>query len=456
MTKLTVSTFITIFLAAIFVVGIAATTYYYYGVPHPTHLRFLHTHSGEMVNEMISDFEEWYQQSYGQPIEVTAIHTDPQTAFEKATTELKEAEAEVWWGGPLSLFEEAHGKLLPYNSTHKGEINLTYPCPLMDLSDNTPQWYAASLYGLGVMYNEHRLDELDLSIPQTWTDLISYRHQRNITMVDPTESEFTSPFIMLTLESRNWTSGWEYLVTLSALIDQYDANEYDSALKVSSDYLPLAVVPDFYVYERMAMNISQINFKYLNETILQPDPIAIISRGPHINEAKAFIDYILTPQAQNIIGKYLLPIRQEATTYPSTHSPFNPDFPHIYKYNETFQEITEDYYKTWTTQRHDQIKLAYKEIREANKTKDVNSNATHYFNLAWGNFTHAGYYINRTQIENLYNATNGWTENVTDYIGRWVDSTWVEGEWEISSSWAYTNALTNAQKSKQAAKNEHS
>lgn len=456
MLKLSTSVCITILLTALLVIGIAATTYYYYWMPHPTNLRVLYTHSDEMIDEIVGDFEEWYQQEYGQPIQVTTIHTDPQTAFEKATTIFRKAEAEIWWGGPLSLFKEARGRLLPYNSTRKSNINLTYSYPLMDLSDNTPRWYAASLHGLGVMYNEHRLDELNLPIPQTWADLTFYKCQGNITMVDPTESEFTSPLIMLMLQSKNWTSGWEYLVTLSTLIEEYDTDEHDSALKVSNDYLPLAVVPDFYAYKRMAMNISQINFTYLNATILQPDPVAIINRGTYIDEAKAFIDYILTPYAQNIIGEYLLPVHPDATP-PSELSPFDPNFPHIYKYNETFQAIIGDYYKAWITQRHDQIKLAYREIREANKTKDMgNSNATSYFNLAWSNFTHAGYYRNRTQIENLYNATNGWTENVTSYTGRWADSKWAEGEWGILSSEAYKNALINAQKSKEAAKNKHS
>ncbi len=446
MLKVSKSTCITIFIAAVFVVGIAATTYYYYGIPHPAYLRILHTHQDEMVNEIVSDFEEWYQKSFRQPIQVTAIHTDPQTAFEKATTELKEAEAEIWWGGPLSLFKEAYGSLLPYNSTHKDDINLTYPCPLMDLNDNTPHWYVASLYGLGMMYNEHRLDELNLSIPQTWADLTFHRYQENITMVDPTKSEFTPPFIMLMLQSKNWTGGWEYLVTLSALIEEYDTDGHDSALKVSNDYLPLAVVPDFYAYERIAVGIPEIDFTYLDATILQPDPIAIISKGTHIAEAKIFIDYILTPQAQNIIGKYLLPTHQDATTFPSEYSPFDPNFPHIYRYNETLQEIIGDYHKAWITERHDQIKLAYREIREANKTKDANSNATHYFNLAWSNFTYAGYYRNHSQIENLYNATNGWTENVASH----------KSEWEIVSGEAFRDALINAQESRQAAKEENS
>ncbi len=447
MLKLSTSVCITIFLTAIFVVGIAATTYYYYGMPHPTSLRILYTHSDEMVDEIVRDFEKWYHQECGEPIEVTATLTNPETAFDKVTTKHKKAEAEIWWGGSLSLFKKARGRLLAYNSTYKNDINLTcHSCPLMDLSGNTPRWYAASLYGVGVMYNEHRLETLGLRIPQTWADLTFHKHQGNITMTDPAESEFTSPFVMLILESKNWTGGWEYLVTLSALIEQYEANEHDSALKVSNDYLPLALVPDFYAYDRMAVGVPQINFTYLDATILQPDPIAIISKGTYIGEAKAFIDYILTTRAQDITGKYLLPMRQDVTTFPSEFSPFDPNFSHVYRYNETLQGIIGDYYKAWITQRHDKIKIAYGELREANKTKDVNSNATYYFNMAWGNFTYAGYYRDCTYIENLFIETKGWTENVGSYMD----------EWEIASNDGYNNALMNAQESRQAAKSKHS
>jgi ABC-type Fe3+ transport system substrate-binding protein len=433
--KLSTSACVTIFLAAVFVIGTAATTYYYYGMPHPTYLRILYTHSDEMVEEIVSDFEKWYQEQpkYGRPIEVTTIHTDPQTAFEKATTIFRKAEAEIWWGGSLSLFKKAYGRLLPYNSSRKSDINLTSPCPLMDLSGNTPRWYAASLYGLGVMYNKHRLNELGLQIPQTWENLTMDGYQRNITMVDPTASESMSPFITLTLQSKNWTGGWEYLVTLSALIEQYDTEEHDSALKVSSDYLPLAIVPDSYAYDRMTIGIPEINFTYLDGTILQPDPIAIINRGTYINEAKAFIDYILTQQAQNIIGKYLLPMRQDSDNFPSQCSPFAPEFPHIYRYNETLQQIISDYYKTWITERHTQIKNAWREIGEANVSSS-------YYELAVSNFTYAGYYINRSELELIYNETEGWTnaENVTSYMN----------EWRNASGKAYNYAKENARKSK--------
>lgn len=434
MRKLTTSASTIIFITAVFVIGIAATTYYYYGIPHPTNLRIFYTHTDNMVNEIVNDFEKWYQQEYGQPIQVTTIYTAPETAFKKATVKGLKTEAEIWWGGPLSLFQKAHGRLLPYNSTHKNDINLTDFCPLMDLSENTPRWYAAGLYGLGVMYNEHRLENLDIHAPENWADLTSLVYQGNVTMVDPTESDFMSPFIVLMLESRNWTSGWEYLITLSALIEEYDTNAEDSALKVSNDYLPLAVVPDFYAYEKMAMNIPEVNFTYLDATILQPDPIAIIDRGTYIDEAKSFIDYVLSLQAQNIIGKHLLPIRQDAPS-PSKFSPFDPNFPRTYRYNETLQEITKDYYEAWITERHAQIKNAWSAIKEANMSSP-------YYELAMSNFTYAGRYMNQSEINTVYNNTDGWTddEKITSYMN----------EWHNASGKAYINAIENAQKAKQA------
>ena len=435
MLKLSTSAYTAIFLTAIFGISIAATAYYYYSKPNPTSLRILYTHSDAMVNEVVRDFEEWYQQQpkYGRPITVTTIPTDPQTAFEKATTIFRNAEAEIWWGGPLSLFQEAHNRLLPYNSTHKEDINRTYFCPLMDPNNSTPHWYAASLYGLGVMYNEHRLNELGLPQPQTWTDLTLHEYEGNLTMVDPRDSEFTSPFITLILDSKNWTTGWKYLVTLSALIEEYDTNEHDSALKVSSNYLPLAVVLDSYAYERMAMNISEISFTYLDGTILQPDPIAIINRGTYINEAKAFVDYILTKQAQDIIGKYLLPTHESAMNFPSEVSPFDPDFPPVYSYNETLKQVIGSYYETWIKEKHTQIKNAWSEIREANVSSP-------FYKLAMSNFTYAGYYINSSEIDLIFNETDGWTndEKVTLYLNEWRDA----------SSRAYAKAIENAEKSR--------
>ncbi|UCE44066.1 MAG: ABC transporter substrate-binding protein [Candidatus Bathyarchaeota archaeon] len=433
MLKLSTTICTIIFLTAIFAVSIAAATYYHYGRPRPTYLRILHTHPDEMVDEIVAGFEAWYheQPKYGCPIEVTAINTDPQTAFEKATTIFRKAEADIWWGGPLSLFEAAYYGLLPFNSTRRDNINLTHSYPLMDSSNSTPRWYAASLHGVGLMYNEHRLVESNLSIPQTWTNLTLQDYAGSITMVDPSESEPMTPFIMLILQSKNWTNGWEYLVTLSALIERYDTDEFESALEVSNDYLPLAAVPDSYAYERTALNIPQIAFTYLDATILQPDPIAILNKGTYIDEAKAFVDYILTLEAQDNIGRYLLPIRSDAT--PSSElGPFDPTFPLINKYNETLQEITRDYYRTWIGERHVQITQAWNAIEEANMSSP-------YYGPAVGNFTYAGHYLTQSEINAVYGDTDGWTNEgkIASYMARWRDA----------SRKAYDNAIENAEES---------
>jgi len=455
--KLSTYALTVIFVIAIFGVGIAATVTYYYTIIHPTHLRILYVDSSQLANEVTNDFKTWYQERYGRPIEVTLTLTDPQTAFQKAApiSPYAEPEAEIWWGGPLSLFEKARDRLLPYNSTHKNEINATcHFCPLMDLNQSTPTWYAASLYGLGVMYNEYALSLYGLPTPQSWTDLLKEEYEGNISMAEPTKSESTLPLIMLTLQSimptnggvQNWTQGWEFLVRLSAFVKEYDDSETYSALKVAAGYTPLVVLPDFYAYDKMMTYDNHVNFTYLDATVLQPDPVAIIKRGTYLNEAKAFIDYLLTERAQSIIGKYRLPIRQDATISSPRINPFASNFPSIRGYNATFQEIgkeiVKDYYQAWITEKHELIKTAWKEIKEANKTLAVNSNvnATYYYRLAWNNFTYAGYNMSRAEVDTIYNKTEGWTQNQESYMQKWRNT----------STQAYSNAAKNAIKSKEA------
>ena len=429
--KLSRFAWITIAIIAIFAVSIAAMGYYYYIMPHPTRLRILYTHPDSMVNEIADDFKEWH----GRPIKVTLTPIDPQSAYETVTNLYKKPEAEIWWGGPPSIFEEACDSLLAYNSTNRSENITVHSCPLMDLNQSTPRWYAASLQGLGVMYNETSPLK-----PQTWTDLLKEECEGNITMVDPTESEFTQPFIMLMIQSKSWTQGWKYLVKLAAFVKDYDNNETTSALKVTSGYLPLAVVPDFYAYNRIQeleqIGIHSTDFTYLNATVLQPDPIAIIKRGKYLEEAKAFVDYILTKRAQDIIGKYRLPIRPDAMVVSPRINPFDPNFPSVSNYNKTFEEVGKDivkaYYQAWITERHDEepsIRTAWKEIKEANESSP-------YYAPAWNNFTRAGYYMNRTSIDTIYSATEGWTKNLESYVN----------SWSVARIEAYNYAIENAKK----------
>jgi peptidylprolyl isomerase len=411
------STWVIMSIAAIFMIAFATASYYYYAVPRSTYLRVLYTHSPQMMNEIADDFATWYEAKYGSPIEVTTTLVTPQIAHQKAVTTYKDPEAEIWWGGPLSLFENAHGGLLLYNSTYKSQVlerEATYQdrmnsCPLMDLNHSMPSWYAASLNGLGVMYNEHTLDVLGLPTPLSWTDLLEGEYEGKLTMVAPSNPGFTSPFIDLMLQSKNWIEGWEYLVRLSALIEVYDGAETDSALKVASGYKPLTILPDLYAYDKMT-DYPNVSFSYMDVTLLQPDPVAIYKKSTYLGEAKAFIDYILTQEAQNIIGKYLLSVSQDT---PATSPRINPftELPFIQNYNKTFSEIgrkiLQDYHNIWMNENHPQLREAWAKIKEANET------------LAWKNFTYLGHYLSRSQVDVLYSRTSGWTENASSYLTEW-------------------------------------
>jgi len=388
-----------------------------------------------MVEEVASAFETWYQQKYRRQIHVEVTQTSFQEAFEKAKAIATDPEADIWWGGPVSSFNDAVAGLLQYNSTtYKNEINLT--CrgfTLLKDNRSTPFWYAATQYGLGVMYNKHVLDTLDLNIPNIWTDFLDRKYMKNVAMTEPVNADFTEPFIMLVLQSKmqivnefqNWTAGWNYLIKLSGSIREYGTDESDTALRVSSGYLPLAIVSDFYAYDKMEVPVPDINFTYLDVTVLQPDPIAIFKRGKYLSEAKAFVDFVLTQQAQSIIGKYLLPIRSDVTTSSPRINPFSSNFPLVSGYNKTFEEklgqIVEDYYSVWITQKHSQVRVLWNGLVEVNATKEDNALANRYYELAKNNFTYIGRYLNRTYLDTIYRLTGNWTDSVKKelYMTQW-------------------------------------
>lgn len=431
--KLSTYARITVLLALIFGASIIAAAYSYYVIPHSTQLRILYTHSPEMVEEVASAFKTWYQQKYGDAMHVEITQTSFQEASEKAKAIATNPEADIWWGGPVSSFDNSAAGLLPYNSTYKNEINATCRfSPQMD-SRSTPYWYAASQYGLGVMYNNHTLNALGLDVPNTWTDILNRKYMENITMTEPTSAVFTEVFIMLILQNKmqtvnevqNWTAGWEYLIKLAGSIREYGTDESDTALQVSSGYLPLAIVPDFYAYDKMAISVPEINFTYLDATVLQPGPIAIFKRGKYLNEAKAFVDFVLTQQAQSIIGEYLLPIRSDVAASSPRINPFNSNFPFIASYNKTFEEklgqVVDDYYSVWITQKHSQVRVLWNGLVEVNATKGDNALANRYYELAKNNFTYIGRYLNRTYLDTIYKLSGNWTASsrFEDYITPW-------------------------------------
>lgn len=353
-----------VLLIIIFGASILVAAFYYLITPRIPQLRILYTHSPEMVEEVVNNFKTWY----GRSIEVTTTLVNFEEAYEKAKAYTIDPEADIWWGGPYTFFNDTISGLLPYNSTYKSEVNLTCRFSLQMDNRSTPYWYVASQTGIGIMYNQQVLNTLGLAKPNGWAELLDQKYMENIAMTEPATSELTSQFIMLILQKtmqttngfKNWTTGWDYLVKLAGAIREYDSNEVDTAIKVSSAYIPLAIVPDFYAYDRMALSIPNINFTYLDDTVLQPDPIAIFKKGGNQNEAKAFIDYILTQQAQNIVGKYLLPIREDASATSPRINPFDQSFPYITNYNKTFEEkmtpLIRDYYYVWITNKHSNIR----------------------------------------------------------------------------------------------------
>ena len=178
---------------------------------------------------------------------------------------------------------------------------------------------------------------------------------------------------------------------------------------------------------------AHLRIAYLNGTLLSPCPVAVV-RKPRAGWApRAFVDFLLSKEGQDIIAGYLMPVRPDVEVRPPVGDPFSDSFPIIKGYNETFLDIGAefvcDYHECWLDKTHEDLREAWWWVRKANETKNADPNATTYFRWAMGNLTSMSTYIGREDFDRLYNET-----------GNWTDKAEVLSDWENEARMAYGRA----------------
>ena len=420
-------------------------------------------HEG-LVEDVIDAFKEWYLTNFGAEVRVSVEFED----MAKFPKELGKGppKADVWWGAFHVDFKERADYLLPYNSTVKQELlNMScfvngtyYGCPIMDLEEPTPRWYAWAFYTVCFLYNP---EELDQGAPRSWAELADPRLENMVIAPDTRHDVFSKYVGLVIMASEMWalgneTLGWEAAWNISTVIwalsemltttPGHDVLEVVAGLKVgilSSDILGYHFLVE--------CGYTSLRIAYLNGTLLFPCPIAILRGAKNEDVAKAFVDFLLSADGQAVVAKHLLPIRPDVETAPPVVSPFSPDFPIVREVNRTFLEIASefiyDYHKTWLIVKHGPGELegtlrnAWWWVRQANATKEANENATLYYRYALGNLSAMGRCVRRRDFDRIYNETDKWT-NKTDYINEWVST----------AAGAFKNATYNAMRSIELAK----
>ncbi|RLI37105.1 hypothetical protein DRO60_04930 [Candidatus Bathyarchaeota archaeon] len=425
----------------------------------------------KMVDEVIRAFKEWYLAHFGARVEVHVGFEEPLIFSRQVGA--GPPEYDVWWGGPYDFFREKLPYLLPYNSTAKEElwnatpiVNGTYcGCPIMDLNSTTPRWYAWCFYAMCLVYDPSSLQALGVGVPENWTALADPRLENMVIAPDPIVEPFSKHVGLTILASEIWhlgneTLGWEAAWNTSVVIWAISASPlgggamgggrpWEGIIEVAIGRKAAIICPDLVAYHMLIeAGYSWLHMTYLNATLLLPCPVAILDGAVNVDVAKAFVDFLLSPEGQSIVAKHVMPIRPDVRPRGLVRDPFSPDFPAIRagkEFNWTFiwtaSEFVYDYHKMWLVVNHDgsggpkTLRGAWWWVKKAAEAAETSENATRYYQQALANLTRMRDYVRRGDFDRLYNLTDRWT-NKTSYIEKWNNA----------AKSAYYNATESAKK----------
>jgi len=207
------------------------------------------------------------------------------------------------WSDGLALREG--GQLL----SHMPEgAELLHP-GLID-SENT--LFGMSASAVGVVYNTQLIPELSA----TWEELASEEFRDQLAFPCPersgSASDFLSGFIYNRGEEAGWAT-WEAMADYGMIVPGANAAALEAVITGSRSILVAGV--DWNAFA--AINRGEpINFYYPAEgTVVNPRPAMILETSRNLDNAKAFMDFMLTDEAQEMIAEaFLIPGRSDVTS----------------------------------------------------------------------------------------------------------------------------------------------
>lgn len=200
------------------------------------------------------------------------------------------------WSDGLSLKKK--GVLVPYKPKNADKMVQDF----MD-KDNELTGYSAS--AVGVIYNKNVIPELSAD----WKELADPAYKDNLAIPDPQKSGACKDFLAGYVNAYGWDA-------LQAMADNGmivpGANKAALEAVTTGEKGILVAGVDYNAYTAMKKGEPLDIYYPKSGTIVNPRPAMIMKNAPHEEDAKKFMDYLISDDAQKLIADaYLIPGRKD-------------------------------------------------------------------------------------------------------------------------------------------------
>ena len=234
--------------------------------------------------------------------------------------------SDMFWASAPDAFEVLKGDnlLQKYKVKIKGIPKKVGAFPIND-PEGYYKGFAAS--GYGIMWNTRYLKAKKLPEPKTWADLAKPVYHGHVGMSAPSRSGTTHLTVETLLQGKGWEKGWAEWKAIAGNFKTVTERSFGVPDGVNSGQFGLGIVIDFFGLSSEASGFP-VKFIYPPVTTLVPANIAIVKNAPHPKAAAAFIEFLLSPEGQEVLLDKKI---RRLPVNPATYAKAPADFPNPFK-----------------------------------------------------------------------------------------------------------------------------
>ncbi|MBN2396568.1 MAG: ABC transporter substrate-binding protein [Candidatus Atribacteria bacterium] len=216
--------------------------------------------------------------------------------FNRLRAEKDNPQASVWFMGPGDVYRVAatEGLLHPYISPSAKNIDPS-------LKDPDGYWTTFVLVPFGFVSNKDLLDKAGLPIPTSWYDLLDPRYKGQVVLSNP----FTSGTAYTVLSSLVTLMGedeaFDYLKKLNENILQYTQSGSAPGRMAGNGEALVGIIFISNAVEQQKQGYPLTISTPKEGVGYSQELTAIIAGAPALDDAKAFIDWILSEDGQKVM-----------------------------------------------------------------------------------------------------------------------------------------------------------
>lgn len=295
----------------IFFIGIAAIggyfLYSYLMTPKELKIRVITRHGPDILTPAK---EAFLKSDYAKKAGITNVEwvpVDP-VGWEEVIKESANKpgqEIDVGWGGgpPLFDFLNSRGLLSPITSDDVKRLVSGFPKEIAGAivyrqSGTDLIWVGAAISSFGFTINLDFLKKAGLPTPNRWSDLSNETYAKtlpipSVATADPIVSTSNERIFEIIIQAYGWEEGWKIVTLMAANARMYDESGLVRDAAIRGD-VGISTTIDFYGYQAIIANPDLCKYVVpVDGSIVNADPIALLTSSKHRAEAMAFIAWVL-------------------------------------------------------------------------------------------------------------------------------------------------------------------